>query len=203
MPCPQCNHECTSLNVCVRYQEFNELVQQARAIVALKKHIKMCIPHFQGKQSWLKYDIFKYEYKELLLDSLHPIEYNYRFMTLTFDPRKFSYNELTQPEKLHNYMLNALNDVKHLFKGNIILVREYHKSGIPHYHLNYSTHDLNTLMHLKLRMQYYLSKTLRNRYAVHDRIFNAGGIEYLKKANDTYFAFMAPPEYDENLQVKI
>jgi len=202
MPCPQCKHECTSLNVCIKYQEFNELVEQARAIVALKKHIKMCIPHFQGKQSWLKYNP-KYEYKELLLSDLNPIDYNYRFMTLTFDPAKFSYNELTQPEKLHNYMLNALYDIRHLFTRNIILVREYHKSGVPHYHLNYTTHDTNTLIHLKLRMQYYLAKSLRNKFAVHDRIFNAGGIEYLKKANDTYFAFMTPPGEDQSLQVKI
>ena len=202
MACPECNHECTSLNVCIKYREFNELVQQARAIIALKKHIKMCIPHFQGKQSWLSYNP-KYEYKELLLSDLNPINYNYRFMTLTFDPAKFSYNELTQPVKLHNYMLNALYDIRHLFKGNIILIREYHKTGVPHYHLNYSTHDENTLIHLKLRMQYYLAKSLRNRHAVHDRIFNAGGIEYLKKANDTYFAFETPPDEDQSLQVKI
>jgi len=202
MVCPECNHECTSLNVCIKYREFNELVQQARDIVALRKHIKICVPHYQGKQTWLNY-IPKCEYKELLLSDINPNNYNYRFMTLTFDPAKFSYNELTQPNKLHNYILNCLLDIKPLFSKNIILVREYHKSGVPHYHLNYSTHDNHTLIHLKLRLQYFLAKSLRNRHAVHDRIFNAGGVEYLKKANDTYFAFDSAPQEDQSLQVKI
>lgn len=190
MSCPDCNHDCNSLNQCIKYREFNELVQQARAIIALKKHIKLCVPHFKGKSTWL--NDYSDNYVEKPLSDLTPIDYNYRFMTLTFDPAKFSYNELTQPNKLHNYILNALYDIRHLFSNNIILVREYHKSGVPHYHLNYTTHDENTLIHLKLRMQYYLAKSLRNRHAVHDRIFNAGGVGYLKKANTHYYAFKNP-----------
>lgn len=195
MPCPECLNDCNSLNQCLKFKDFNDVVAQAKKVAALKKFIKSTVPFFRGKQSWLVRDPSVLEYKKLKLSDLTANDYNYRFMTLTFDPKKFSANELSDPRKLHCYMLNALLEVQYLFAKNIILIREYHKSGIPHYHLNYTPKDTDCLEHLKVRMRYYLCNNLYNKYGIHDRIFNNGGIEYLKKANDYYYSFMDMNDY--------
>lgn len=201
MPCPECNHQCNSLNQCLKFKEFNDVVAQAKRIVALKKYITLSVPHFKGKTKWLNNPIV---YQQYVLQSWSSeMQWKYRFMTITFDPKKFSFNELTSPNQLENYILSALNEVKHLLRGNIILVREYHKSGIPHYHMNYDTYDSDTLEHLKLRMKYYFASSLRNTKAVHDRIFNAEGVGYIQKYAKQYYEFINPDKTLENLENNI
>lgn len=184
MVCPECNHECNSLNECVKYKTFNLLVEDARKIAKLKKWIKSSVAHFKGKNSWFVVDNPNYNIVPIQWD-----ENYYRFMTITFDPKKFSFRELADPNKLHNYVQNAIWDVKDLFKGNILLIREYHKSGVPHYHLCYNTYDTDTLNHLKLRMRYYFSAHLKNHKCIHDRVFNEGGKTYVRKANHMCWRF--------------
>jgi hypothetical protein len=169
------------------------LVEHERSIQTLKKYIKKSVNYFSGHKRWLTITpIDQYE-ERMFTPAGTP--WRYRFMTITFDPKKFSFNELTQPHMLDNYVKNVLLNVKELFDGNIILVREYHKSGVPHYHLNYTPLNPDALVHLILRMRYYFSSTLQNRYCIHDRIFNDGGTIYMKKANDSYFQFKNP-EYE-------
>lgn len=167
----------------------------ARKIAHLKKWIRTCVQHFKGQSKWLTTDVAS-EYKSKLFlnnsDSPAPAGddvWKYRFITITFDPKKFSFNELSRPEWLHNYTLNALLELKVLFDGNIILVREYHQSGVPHYHLNYTPVTSDAIYHINLRLRYYFSATLQNKHCIHDRIFNAGGYKYITKASGKYWSF--------------
>lgn len=185
--CPDCGHICDSHAMCLKYQDFNLIVENAKKIAELKKYIKISAPHYKGnKQKWFSQD-FRKNFEEVQFSQ--NTEYFYRFMTLTFDPRKFSFDELTSPEKLLNYVFNSIYDLKNLFEKNPIIVIEYHKSGIPHIHMNYSVRGPFEHSCLMLRLKYYLAKDLRNRHAVNDRIFNEGGIKYLQKSNTTYFRF--------------
>lgn len=204
MPCPDCRNDCSSFPECQALQKFNQLVEHERSIQTLKKYIKKSVNYFSGHKRWLTtnpsehYDeiLFTPEphYEEIHLPAGR--RWRYRFMTITFDPKKFSFNELTQPDKLDNYVKNVLLNVKELFDGNIILVREYHKSGVPHYHLNYTPLNPDALEHLILRMRYYFSSGLINKYCIHDRIFNEGGTIYMQKYAKTYFQFKQYENYN-------
>lgn len=186
--CKECYSICTSLNHCLRNQEFNLIVENAKAINKLKKHIKATVPHFKGAKSiWLHKEDIINEYDQLPF--LPETVYKYRFLTITFDPRKFSFNELTQPKLLINYALNALFDLRNLFKGKPIIIIEYHKSGIPHFHINYDVEGQLELSTLILRLKYFFSENLRNKICIHDRVFNEYGKNYMRKSNETYFTF--------------
>jgi len=203
--CKDCNHLCDNLTTCLKYQDFNVLLDNHHAMVKLQKFIKMAVPDFRGKKSFLSDDPSGKFHENVFKKGINPMTWNQRFMTITFDPRKFSINELSQPKVLHKYMLNALWELRNLFSKNIILVREYHKSGIPHYHLNYSCHDIHAHMCLLLRMRYYFAKSLQNRSAMHDRMFNDGGVEYMTKSATTYFIFL-PSEWhppDNGLTISV
>lgn len=195
--CIECRTYCSSFTECKTMQAFNVIVDNAHAMAQLRKNIKGIIPNFRGKSSFFS-DIPSGEFVENSLNSV--VNWNQRFLTITFDPRKFSTNELTQPIKLHNYVLNALWELRFVFCKNIILIREFHKSGIPHYHLNYSCATPLDHACLLLRLKYYFAKDLRNRNCIHDRYFNNGGIEYMKKANYNYWTYAEfLPEAEQNL----
>lgn len=188
MKCPECHHECKSLNECNNYQKFNLVVLDAKKIAQIRKSIPKAVTNFKGNSKWFNDEHGTGGRFESVKFSSHT-EYKYRFMTITFDPKKFSFKELANFEKLHNYVLNALYELREYFDGNIILVREYHNSGLPHYHLNYSCHDQFLHHHIVFRMKYYFQAHLNNKHCIHDRIFNAGGQEYIKKTNSNYIRF--------------
>lgn len=167
-------------------QEFNIIVENAQKMAQLKKHIKISAPQFKGITKWFTQDISGL-FVERLFDT--STNWQYRFMTVTFDPKKFTLNQLTNPIELINYGLNAIYDLRYLFKQNPLIIIEYHKSGIPHFHINYEVNGVLELATLKLRMQYYFSKDLRNKRAIHDRVFNEGGHQYMQKSNTTYLQF--------------
>lgn len=187
--CKDCGHLCLSLNNCLKYQEFNMVVEQAQAMAKLKKSITGSVPHFKGLKKWLKQpteDFIELDF------SNNKIHYS-KFITLTFDPKKFSLNELTQPTLLDNYIKNCLLDLQNLFKDKtIMLVREFHKTGIPHYHLlcNFETPlEQNTCI---LRLRYFLSAKLTNKRSVHLRPANEYAINYISKSNTKYLNFKQP-----------
>lgn len=167
-------------------QDFNIVVENAKKMAELKKHIKYTVPHFKGIKKWLTESVSE---KYVSKGFNNEMKWNYRFMTLTFDPKKFSKNELSQPIQCITYALNAIYDVRHLFTANPIVVIEYHKSGIPHVHFNYSVKGPLEHATLILRMRYFFAQDLRNTKAVHDRIFNEGGIAYITKSNTDYYTF--------------
>lgn len=190
--CQDCGTiSCTNLETCTKIQEFNLVVDNAKAIAKLKKWIQTTVPDFKGQKMWLK--PAPQEFTTRIWCDCNLLgcnnKWNNRFITITFDPKKFSFNELTQPDLLHNYVLNALWNLRNLFATNIKLVREYHKSGIPHYHLNYTCPDVASHATLKLRLRYYFTNTLKNTKAIHDRMFNDLGKQYIKKANTTFITF--------------
>ena len=165
-------------------QDFNLIVEHAKSIANLKKTIQRATPHFKGIKSWLYKDVDDQFENVKFSDSTN---YQTRFLTITFDPQKFTFNELTQPLLLTNYLKNSLLDLKTLFKQSPICIIEYHKSGVLHAHINYECNDVLSHTTLLLRLKYYFSATLRNKHAIHDRHFNQGGIQYITKDNQTYF----------------
>lgn len=183
--CPDCQTVCLSLVECLKQQDFNLIVDDARQIAKLKKHIKSTVPHFKGLKKWLSSNPEGFG----LHDFSEIKEWRSRFLTITFSPKKFSFNELTQPQKLINYALNCIYSLKNLFKDNPYIVVEYHKSGIPHIHLNYSCVSVLEHSTLILRLQYYFAENLRNKKCIHDRMFNDGGINYIQKSNKQYYTF--------------
>lgn len=183
--CKDCGHICISLVDCLRLQEFNIIVEDARAINKLRATIKKAVPHFKGIKKWLIENIDE-EYQTA---PLMGVTHQYRFLTITFDPRKFTFNELTQPDKLVRYAKNALFDLKNLFKQKPYIIVEYHKSGIPHLHINYECYGPLEHATLILRLKYYFSESLRNKRCIHDRMANETCINYMKKANSEYFTF--------------
>lgn len=166
-------------------QEFNIIVEDSKAIHKLRKHIKKAVPHFKGIKKWLVEDVDT----DFQVHKLDGIKYQYRFLTITFDPRKFTFNELTQPIKLIRYAKNALKDLENLFKGKPIIIVEYHKSGVPHLHINYECEGPLEHATLILRLRYFFSESLKNKSCIHDRMANEGCIQYMKKANTEYFTF--------------
>jgi hypothetical protein len=184
--CKECFTICTSHAMCLRMQDFNLIVSNAQAMAKLKKTIKISAPQFTGRKEWFESNPYS-NFVERKFDE--STEWKSRFITITFDPRKFTLNQLTQPVKLLHYAFNALNDLKFVFSKNIIAVVEYHKSGIPHIHLNYEVKGPLEHATVILRLRYYFSKDLRNRRAIHDRVFNEGGTQYIKKSNQTYLEY--------------
>lgn len=167
-------------------QDFNIIVENAKTIAALRKHIQVSAPQFKGISKWFDQPLEdKYVIKQFDSSTL----FKYRFITITFDPHKFTLNQLTQPVSLIRYALNALYDLRYLFKDNPIIVVEYHKSGIPHLHINYNINTPLEHATLLLRLRYYFSKDLRNKRCIHDRIFNEGGQSYIQKSNQQYYTF--------------
>lgn len=185
MKCPDCNHECKSLVECNNYQKFNNVVLDAKQIARIRKSIPMATKDFKGVKGWLIQDPPLYEVCKFKNDT----EWKYRFMTITFDPKKFSFKELCDIHSLTRYTMHALYSIKDYFDGNIILIREYHNSGVPHFHLNYSVPDQFCHNHVLLRMKYYFQQHLNNKHCIHDRIFNEGGKQYMQKANLDYYKF--------------
>jgi len=186
MKCIDCNQDCSSHTECLAYQNFNNVVLDAKAVAKLRKSIPKATPHFKGLKGWLK----EYDHSQWMLANFKDdTDYKYRFMTITFDPKKFSFKELANAPYLHSYVMNALLSIKSYFDGNIILVREYHANGIPHYHMNYSASDQVNHNHILIRMKYYFQQHLNNRHCIHDRIFNDGGKKYITKTNKTYYRF--------------
>lgn len=186
--CKDCGHVCVSLSQCLKQQEFNILVDDAKALTKLRNHIKYAVPHFKGVKQWLIKEIDG-AYITKSFNELSASDFRLRFLTITFDPRKFTFNELTQPIKLINYAKNALYDLKNLFREKPLIIIEYHKSGIPHIHVNYSCATPLEHATLILRLRYFFSESLKNRKCIHDRMFNLGGIIYMKKANETFYTF--------------
>ncbi len=184
--CPDCFTLCTSHAICLKMQDFNLIVEQAKAIAKLKKTIQKTTPHFKGIKSWLRNEV-EDQFENIEFSDSTPI-YT-RFITITFDPRKFTFNELTQPKLLINYIKNALLDLKNLFKQKPICIIEYMKSGVVHAHVNYECSSVLESTTLLLRLKYFFSDSLRNRNAIHDRYFNEGGNVYLRKSNTHYFTF--------------
>lgn len=178
-------------------QEFNIILENHKKIMEIKKHIKIAAPLFKGNKKWFKQS-FNDNFVEIDFDK--STDYQYRFLTITFDPKKFTFNQLTNPQELINYGLNAIYELRYLFNKNPLIVVEYHKSGIPHFHMNYSVDGPLEHMTLILRLKYYFSKDLRTKHCIHDRIFNDFGIKYIKKSNSKYFTFKILLEkYKKNL----
>lgn len=184
--CPDCHHICDSLATCHKYQDFNLVVEQYKVMLSLRKNIQIMAPNFRGKTTFFL-DVPSGKFEEKLF--FEGMNWNTRFLTITFDPKKFGPNELSQPSRLHNYVLNALFELRNLFSKNIILIREFHKSGIPHYHMNYQCNDICSHAHLLIRLRYYFAKTLKNKRCIHDRYFNEGGKAYIMKTNKSFFTF--------------
>lgn len=185
--CPDCNHGCTSLAECLRYQDFNLIVENAQAVSKLKKQIGKTCPEYKGKNpNWFK--------NEPVLPSMSFDDYktmpasNFggRFATITFDPKKFSANELTNPKALTNFIANALLDLKP-FYSKCYLVYELTKHGIVHAHINYTCDTVLDHTTFMLRLKYYFAKDLRNKHCIHDRMFNDGGIIYMVKPESKLF----------------
>ena len=177
-------------------QDFNIIVENAQAIAKLKKHIKVSAPHFKGNNKWFTQDLSGLFVKRQFDNT---IEWQHRFATITFDPKRFTENQLSQPLLLINYGLNAIYDLRNLFKHNPIIIIEYHKSGIPHFHINYSCDTLLEHATLMLRMKYYFAKDLRTKAAIHDRVFNEHGHDYMQKSNTAYYQFKLWQESLKNL----
>lgn len=186
--CPDCHHLCTSHAECLKYQDFNIVVENAQAIAKLKKDIKSATPTFKGKnKQWFdKVPLFMEDKSKHLSDNaykqLPEDQYGYRFATITFDPKKFSLNELCHPQKLVNYIGNALEDLQSLYT-KCYLTYEVTKLGIVHAHINYSCDSVLTQTTFLLRLKYYFSNHLNNKHAIHDRIFNINGINYMTKSD--------------------
>jgi len=191
--CGDCKQECKNLNECHAYQNFNNMVLDAKKVAAIRKSIPKAVPEFKGSKKWFNDATVGAQYDTGVFNTT--VEWKYRFMTITFDPKKFSFKELAHFDKLHNYVLSALLEIREYFDGNIILVREFHKSGLPHYHLNYSCPDQFTQHHVLFRMKYYFQQHLNNKHCIHDRIFNEGGKQYIKKVNMTYIKYY---EFENN-----
>ena len=201
--CKDCGHICINLRNCLKLQDFNTIVDNAHAMALLRKNIKNCVPEFRGKSSFFS-DVPSGRFDEKPINKLEwfPMLRG-RFMTITFDPKKFSPNELSQPSKLHNYILNILWELRFLFSKNIILVREFHKSGIPHYHLNYECKGVMEHATLILRMRYYCANNLNNRHCIHDRPANDGAKEYLTKSAPSYFFYTHQKLFYDVLNLEI
>lgn len=187
MPCPDCKHDCRNHPECLRYQDFNLVIEDAHAIAKLKKTIKSACPTFKGKnKQWFdSIPLFMEDKsKHISYDAyakLNQDQYGYRFTTITFDPKKFSMTELINPTKLINYIGNALEDLKELYT-KCYLTYEVTKMGIVHAHINYTCDSVLTHTTFQLRLKYYFANDLRNRHAIHDRIFNDNGINYMTKS---------------------
>jgi len=194
---------CINLTNCLKLQDFNTIVDNARQMALLRKNIKNCVPEFRGKSSFFS-DIPSGRFDEKSIKNIDSLPtLRGRFMTITFDPKKFSPNELSQPSKLHNYILNILWELRFLFSKNIILVREFHKSGIPHYHMNYECKGVMEHATLILRMRYYCANNLNNRHCIHDRPANDGAKQYLTKSAQSYFFYSQPNGPYDNVHLEI
>lgn len=184
--CKDCRHLCRNHAECLKYQDFNIVVDDARAIAKLKRTIKSSCPEYKGKQKeWFnKVPLFlEDKNKHLSSDQYKQLkEYGYRFTTITFDPKKFSLNELIHPDKLINYIGNALEELKP-FYTKCFLTYELTKMGIVHAHINYSCDSVLTHTTLQLRLKYYFAKHLNNKHAIHDRVFNEYGVNYMIKSD--------------------
>lgn len=167
-------------------QDFQIIVENAKKMAQLKKHIKVSAPQFKGHLKWFTQDISGL-FVERLFDT--STNWQYRFMTVTFDPKKLTKLQQIDPIGLIRYAFNAIYSIRNLYKENPIIIIEYHKSGLPHFHINYTVNGPLELATLKLRMQYYFSNDLRNKRAIHDRIFNEGGHQYMQKSNISYYQF--------------
>lgn len=170
-------------------QDFQVIVENAKKMAQIKKHIKITAPHFKGHQIYFTRDISGL-FVERKFDT--STNWQYRFMTVTFDPKKFFNSKtpkIVDPLALIKYFFNCIYDLRNLFKENPLIIIEYHKTGIPHFHINYTVNGPLELATLKLRMQYYFSKDLRNKRAIHDRLFNEGGHQYMQKSNVSYYQF--------------
>lgn len=188
--CPDCRHDCSSHAECLRYQDFNIIVDDARAIAKLKKTIKSSTPEYKGKnKQWFSQVPMFMEDKAKHLShdaytKLPAEQYGYRFTTITFDPKKFSLEELVSPQKLINFIGNVLEELKP-FYTKMYLTYELTRLGIVHAHINYTCDSVLAHATFQLRLKYYFAKDLRNRHAIHDRIFNSNGIDYMTNKNYT------------------
>ena len=153
--CKECFTICRSHAECLKMQEFQVIVENAKKMAQLKKHIKVSAPHFKGHKEWFTQDISG-QFVERMFDN--STKWQYRFMTVTFDPKRFTTEQLINPIGLIHYGFNAIYDLRYLFKENPLIIIEYHKTGIPHFHINYTVNGPLELATLKLRMQYYFSK---------------------------------------------
>lgn len=183
--CSFCGTDCKSFSDCKKKEQFALIVENAQKMALLKKHIKVSAPQFKGNTKWFTQPCN--HFVERKFDE--STEWKYRFLTVTFDPKKFTLNQLTDVPALINYFHNAIYDLRYLFKDNPIIILEFHKSGIPHFHINYNVDGVLELNTLLLRLKYYFSKDLRTKHCIHDRLFNINGQSYMKKSNDKYFQF--------------
>lgn len=184
--CDFCGIDCANFSECNKRHMFNMIIENAEAMARLKKSIKCTTPTFKGKTQWFTQDISD---RFIKMQFGPGTQWQYRFLTVTFDYRRFTLDQLTKPQELLNYFQNVIYDLRDLFSRNPIIILEYHKNGVPHFHLNYECEDPMKLTTLILRLRYYFQKDLRNNRPIHDRIFNEGGQTYMQKANTTYFQF--------------
>ena len=138
--CPDCKHLCRNHSECLKYQDWNLVIDDAQSIAKLKKTIKSATPTFKGKdKQWFdKVPLFmENKSQHISYDSyakLKQDEYGYRFTTITFDPKKFSLKELINPQALVNYIGNALEELRP-FYSKCYLTYELTKLGIVHAHI--------------------------------------------------------------------
>lgn len=189
--CKDCGHTCKNHADCLKLQDWNIVIDDARQLARLRQHIKINTPDYKGKNKELmdpKDGTFFSDGNNSLLftDYLQLPEHGYRFTTITFDPKKFGFEFMTNPKKQLNFIINVLELLKPLFTKCYLIV-ELHKSKVLHAHINYSCPDLLTWATLQLRLKYYFAYDLRNKHAIHDRIFNQIGLNYMVKDESKLF----------------
>ena len=173
--CTACKTWCVTFNECKLMQGFQQLITD------YKKHKNIGIeyaPVFNGKKQYLTRYNDEFE-RIAFADMQQP--YGYRFVTITCDPKKFTFNEISKPDLLYNYLFNVISELKYLFVTNPVIIMEYTKKGVPHFHMTYTCAEPAHSAGVLLRLRYYFASSMQNRYCIHDRIFNNGGKEYLQK----------------------
>lgn len=196
--CQDCKTDCQSFAECKNTQFKNYAIAESLKLKEKNKLKTVGLPDikFNGKTKYME-PVNNDNFEKLSFENTTP-PWGYRFITITFDPVKFGANFLSQPQVCKNYIFNVLTELEPLF-GKFMLIFEYHKSGILHAHISYTVKSAETdedealLEHstLKIRLLYYFSKSLRNKKAIHDRMFNEGGKKYMTKSNIYYYIFKA------------
>jgi len=189
--CKDCGHACKSHAECLKLQDWNIVIEDARQLAKLRKHIKINTPDYKGKSPELMEDkdntFLRDENKKLSYERYRQLsEHGYRFTTITFDPKKFGFEFMTNPKKQLNFIVNVLEKLKPLFTKCYAII-ELHKSKVLHCHINYTCPDVMTWATLQLRLKYYFAYDLRNKHAIDDRIFNSIGLDYMTKEDTKLF----------------
>lgn len=190
--CKDCGHTCRNHADCLKLQDWNIVIDDARQYAKLRNQIKIRVPDYKGKNPELfsapKVDSFYNDGNRALTfqQYIDLPEHGYRFTTITFDPKKFGFKTLCNPGKCVNFIVNVLEELKPLYT-KCYLIFELHKSGIVHAHINYTCQTTLDWATFQLRLKYYFANDLRNKHAIHDRIFNNIGLNYMVKEDSKLF----------------